>query len=203
MLLPAQYPPFPLSPMDCQQVFIFTNGVESSNEKPYLHFSADQTAWKFILPALLDLPSFSFDWGAGDFLPPNNLLKSRASYFCPIGIRSSGAVTDWLEQYSPEFLASKIDLTFWGEPFLDFPCRPLVPLLPAINGFFLDIQSRHPEHSFRSLLNSRGLLHPIKREQLRVYLIGLAQQLHLDIQPLSTAPPFGFDLQTYGSQLSS
>jgi hypothetical protein len=28
MLLPAQYPPFPLSPMDCQQVFIFTNGVE-------------------------------------------------------------------------------------------------------------------------------------------------------------------------------
>jgi hypothetical protein len=102
-----------------------------------------------------------------------------------------------LEQYSPDFLASKIDLTFWGEPFLDFPCRPLVSLSPAINGFFLDLQSRQPEHPFRALLKSRGLLHPIEREKLRACLTDLADQLQLDIPPLPTAPAFGFDWQSH------
>jgi hypothetical protein len=165
--------------------------------KIQLHFCSDQTAWRFIIPALLDLPIFQFDWEScqspQDYLPAVTLLKS--SFFCPTTRNAAGAIGNWFDQYGLDNLTPKIDLTSWGDMGLNIACRPLISLSPAINGYVLDIQSRHSEQSFRSLLKSRGLLHPVEREQLRTCLTELADQLQLDISPLPKAPAFGFDWQ--------
>jgi hypothetical protein len=167
--------------------------------KIQLHFCSDQTAWRFIIPALLDLAIFQFDWEScqspQDYLPAAVLLKN--SSFCPTTRNAAGVIGNWFDQYGLDNLTSKIDFTSWGDTGLDLPCLPLITLPPAINGFFLDLQSRHPEHPFRSLLKSRGLLHPIEREKLRACLTDLADQLQLDIPPLQLAPAFGFDWQTH------
>jgi hypothetical protein len=166
--------------------------------KTQLHFCSDQTAWKFILPALLDLPTFHFDWEScqtpQDYLPAAELLKN--SSFCPTSRRAEKAIDNWFDLYGLYGLIAKIDFTSWGDMELKIPYRPLIALSPAINGYILDIQSRHPEQSLRSLLRSRGLLHPVERENLRTCLTDCAQQLQLDIHPLPTAPAFGFDWQS-------
>jgi hypothetical protein len=165
--------------------------------KIQLHFCSDQTAWRFIIPALLDLPIFQFDWEScqtpQDYVPATTLLKS--SFFCPTTRNAVGAIDNWFDLYGLDGLISKIDLMSWGEIELNIPCRPLTSLSSVINGYVLDIQSRHPEQSIRSLLKSRGLLHPVERENLRNLLNDCAQQLQLDISPLPTPPAFGFDWQ--------
>jgi hypothetical protein len=167
-------------------------------QKTQLHFCSDQTAWKFILPALLDLPTFHFDWEScqtpQDYLPAATLLKN--SSFCPTSQRAEKAINDWFDLYGLYGLISKIDLMSWGDMELKIPCRPLIALSPAINGYVLDIQSRHPQQSLRSLLRSRGLLHPVEREKLRTCLTDCAHQLQIEIEPLPTAPAFGFDWQS-------
>jgi hypothetical protein len=169
-------------------------------QKIQLHFCSDQTAWRFIIPALLDLPIFQFDWEScqspQDYLPASTLLKS--SFFCPTTRNAVEAINNWFDLYERESLTSKIDLMSWGDVGLNIPSRPLISLSPAINGYILDIQSRHPEHSFRSLLKSRGLLHPVERKNLSNCLSDCAQQLELDISPLPTSPAFGFDWQGTG-----
>ena len=147
------------------------------------------------MPALLDLPTFQFDWEScqtpQDYLPAAKLLKN--SSFCPTNQRADKAINDWFDLYGLYGLIARIDLMSWGDMELNIPSRPLIALSPSINGYILDIQSRHPEQSLRSLLRSRGLLHPIERKNLRTCLTDCADQLQLDIQPLPTAPAFGFD----------
>jgi hypothetical protein len=166
--------------------------------KTQLHFCSDRTAWKFIIPALLDLPIFQHDWEScqspQDYLPAAVLLRS--SFFCPTNGNAAGSISNWFNQYGLEHLITRIDLTAWGDVELNIPRRPLANLPSSINGYVLDIQSRHPEQPFRSLLKSRGLLHPVEREKLRLCLINCAAQLQLNIQPLPEAPAFGFDWQT-------
>jgi hypothetical protein len=165
--------------------------------KIQLHFCSDQTAWRFIIPALLDLPSFQFDWEScqtpQDYLPAATLLKS--SFFCPTTRNAAGAISNWFDLYGLESLISKIDLMSWVDVGLNIPSHPLIALSPAINGYILDIQSRHPEQSLRSLLKFRGLLHPVERKNLSNLLTDCAQQLELEISPLPTSPAFGFDWQ--------
>jgi hypothetical protein len=164
-------------------------------QKTQLHFCSDQTAWKHIIPDLLELEVFQFDWEScqtpQDYRPAAVLLKS--SFFCPTARDAAGAIGCWFEQYGLENLIAKIDLIAWGEMDLEIPSRPLVNLPPVINGYILDIQSRHPETPFRSLLKSRGLLHPVERKKLHTYLMACADRLQLEIDPLPEAPAFGFN----------
>jgi hypothetical protein len=149
------------------------------------------------MPALLDLPIFQFDWEScqtpQDYLPAAERLKN--SSFCPTSRRAEKAINDWFDLYGLYGLIERIDLMSWGDMELNIPHRPLIALSPAINGYILDIQSRHPEQSLRSLLRSRGLLHPVERENLRSCLTDCAQRLQIDTPPLPTAPAFGFDWQ--------
>jgi hypothetical protein len=163
--------------------------------KVQLHFCSDQTAWRFIIPALVDLPIFQFEWEScqspSAYSKAAILLKN--SFFCPALPGAEKHINAWFELYGLDALAARIDFTSWGDTGLNIPYRPLIGLPAAVNGFILDIQSRHPEQPLRGLLKSRGLLHPIDRERLRVYLMNCAQALELNISPLPKAPDYGFE----------
>lgn len=164
-------------------------------QKTHLHFCTDQTAWLHILPSLLSVPVVRFDWDGcqtpQDYRPIAHLLKQ--SSFCPIAInpRTEQAIADWLSLYGPN-LRSSIHFTCWGDPFLEMEHYPLPLLSAAINGYVLDIQSRHPDNSLRSLLLSRGLLHPVQRKKISAILTNCADFLGLEVQPFAAPPAFGF-----------
>ncbi len=136
-----------------------------------LHFSNDPTAWRYLIPALLDLPESQFHWEtcqiqAGLSLA-SELLKSDNFSFVPAG--SEEYVGEWLDMYGLEKLSQKVELHWWGNTDLKLKSTQLPALEFDIIGFIFSLISRYPQQSLLSLLVRRSL-HPIERLRLRQIL---------------------------------
>jgi hypothetical protein len=144
-----------------------------------LHFCNDPTAWRYLIPALLDLPESQFQWEAcriqSGLTLAHQLLESDNFSFVPVG--SEECVTEWLELYGIDKLNQKVDLHWWGKTDLKLKSTLIPTLNPDIDLFILGLISHHPQRSLRSLLTTRDL-HPIERRKLRLTFENSAQILN-------------------------
>jgi hypothetical protein len=147
-----------------------------------LHFCNDPTGWRYLIPALLDLPESQFQWEScriqSGLTLAHQLLESDNFSFVPVG--SEEYVAEWLDVYGLEKLSQKVELHWWGKTDLNLESTQIPTLKPDINGWIFGLISRYPQHSLRSLLVRRGV-HPIDRLKLRQILNHSAQilrQLH-------------------------
>jgi hypothetical protein len=150
-----------------------------------LHFCNDPTAWRYLIPTLLNLPESQFQWEfcrvrAGLTLA-HQLLESDNFSFVAIG--SEEYVAEWLDLYTVEKLSQKVELHWWGKTDLNLESTQIPTLEPDLNAWIFGLMSRYPQHSLRS---KRGL-HPIDRLKLRRILNDSAQiliQLHWTLPDL-------------------
>jgi hypothetical protein len=136
-----------------------------------LHFCNEQGAWRYLIPALLDLPQPDFNWDVcrfpQGFSMGHCLLESSCFSFVPTGLEEY--VTQWIEIYGLDNLTQKISIHWWGEAVLSLPSTQLPRHDSVTNGFILDLISKYPLLSLRALLVERGM-HPIDRLKLRQVL---------------------------------
>ncbi len=136
-----------------------------------LYFCNDPTAWRYLIPALLDLPESQFQWETcqirSGLTLAHQLLESDNFSFVPIGAEEY--VAEWLEQYQLQKLSQKVDLHWWGQTSLNLASTQIPTLNTEIDLFILSLISRYPLRSLRSLLTTRSL-HPIERCKLRQIL---------------------------------
>jgi hypothetical protein len=161
-----------------------------------LHFCNDPSAWRYLIPALLDMPESQFPWAIcrfpQNFALANELLKSTSFSFVPIDAEEY--VSDWLNSYGLENLKEKLMLHWWGETDLEICSTRLRTLQPESNGLILDLMSRYQQRSLRSLLVERSV-HPVTRSKLRHILEELTvsfKQIDRILPPLP--PPYNLDL---------
>jgi hypothetical protein len=133
-----------------------------------IHFCNDPTAWRFLIPALLDLPVSQFQWEicrhpAGLTLA-RVLLESSTFSFVPVGAEEY--VAEWIDIYGLEKLSQKVAFQWWGTTVLPVNATQMPPLTPDIDGFVFSLSSRYRQTSLRALLTRRGL-HPMERLKLR------------------------------------
>jgi hypothetical protein len=144
-----------------------------------LHFCNDPTAWRYLIPSLLDLPESQFQWETcrirSSLTLANQLLESDNFSFMPVGCEEY--VAEWLDVYGLEKLSQKVDLHWWGKTDLKLKSTSIPTLNPEINRFILGLISHHPQRSLRSLLTTRDL-HPIDRRKLRLTFENSAQILN-------------------------
>jgi hypothetical protein len=136
-----------------------------------LHFCNDPTGWRYLIPALLDLPESQFQWETcrirSGLTLAHQLLESDNFSFVPVG--SEEYVAEWLDLYGLENLIQKVELHWWGKTDFNLESTQIPTLKSDINGFIFSLISRYPQHSLRSLLVRRGV-HPIDRLKLRQIL---------------------------------
>jgi hypothetical protein len=144
-----------------------------------LHFCNDPTGWRYLIPALLDLPESQFQWETcrirSGLTLAHQLLESDNFSFVPVG--SEEYVAEWLDLYGLEKLSQKVELHWWGKTDLKLKSTQLPTLKPDINGWIFDLMSRYLQCSLRSLLRTRDL-HPIERRKLRLTFENSAQILN-------------------------
>jgi hypothetical protein len=160
-----------------------------------LHFCNDPSAWRYLIPTILDIPESQFPWVIcrfqQNFTFANELLKSTSFSFVPEG--SEEYVSDWLNSYGLKRLKEKVTLHWWGETDIEISSTHLQPIDSESNGMILDLRSRYPQRSLRSLLVERSV-HPITRAKIRHILENLAEsfeQMNHTIPPLP--PPYSFE----------
>ena len=162
-----------------------------------LHFCNDPTGWRYLIPALLDLPESQFQWESchirsGLFLA-HQLLESDNFSFVPTGTEEY--VAEWLDVYGLEKLHQKVDLHWWGKTDLNLESTQLPTLKSDINGWLFGLMSRYPQRSLLSLLVRRGL-HPIDRLKLRKILQDARETLQSRHWVISDLPVPAIGLQS-------
>jgi hypothetical protein len=144
-----------------------------------LHFCNDPTAWRYLIPSLLDLPESQFQWETcrirSGLTLAHQLLESDNFSFVPAG--SEEYIAEWLDLYGVEKLTQKVELHWWGKTDLNMESTQIPTLKPDINGWIFGLISRNPQRSLRSLLTTRDL-HPIDRRKLRLTFDNSAQILN-------------------------
>jgi hypothetical protein len=143
-----------------------------------LHLCNEQGAWRYLIPALLNLPQPDFNWEVcrfpQGFSMGHCLLESSCFSFVPAGLEEY--VGQWIEIYGLNNLTQKISIHWWGEAALNLPSTQLPRHDSTTNGFILDLASKYPLLSLRGLVVERGL-HPIDRQKLRQVLNSSADVL--------------------------
>jgi hypothetical protein len=162
-----------------------------------LHFCNDPTAWRYLIPSLLDLPESQFQWEIcrhpTGFTLAHILLESDNFSFVPIGAEEY--VAEWLDGYGLAKLSQKVDLHWWGKTDLNLASTQLPTLESDINGWIFGLISRYPQHSLRSLLIRRGL-HPIDRVKLRQILQSARKNLESHHWAMADLPVSAGGLQS-------
>jgi hypothetical protein len=143
-----------------------------------IHFCNDPTAWRYLIPALLDLPVSQFQWEtcrhpAGLTLA-RVLLESSTFSFVPAGAEEY--VAEWIDIYGLEKLSQKVAFQWWGTTELTVNVTQMPPLTTDIDGFVFSLSSRYRQTSLRSLLTRRGL-HPMERLKLRRIMLDVGGTL--------------------------
>ncbi len=137
-----------------------------------IHFCNDPTAWRFLIPALIDLPVSQFQWEncrhPTALTLARVLLESSTFSFVPVGAEE--CVAEWIDIYGLEKLSQKVTFQWWGTTALPVNSTQMPPLTTDIDGFVFSLCSRYPQTSLRSLLIRRGL-HPIERLKLRQIML--------------------------------
>lgn len=146
-------------------------------DKLQLHFCTDQSAWRYLVPALLDIYESPFHWEtcqlAQGYTLAHNLLLSSAFSFVPTGCEDY--VAEWLALHGNS-LQQRFDIYWWKKTGVDGGCISLPELASGVNGFLLDLKSRFPLRSLRSLLKERAL-HPSELARLRQIVVSAAKVL--------------------------
>jgi hypothetical protein len=155
-----------------------------------LHFCNDPSAWRYLIPTILDIPESQFPWVIcrfqQNFTFANELLKSTSFSFVPAGAEEY--VSYWLNSYGLEKLKEKVTLHWWGETDLEISSTHLHPIDPESNGLILDLRSRYPQQSLRSLLVKRSV-NPVTRAKIRHILENLAESFEKSDRKTPLLPP--------------
>ena len=100
-----------------------------------IHFCNDPTAWRYLIPALLDLPVSQFRWETcrhpTSLTLARVLLESSAFSFVPAG--GEDYVAEWIDIYGLEKLSQKVTFQWWGTTALPVNAIQMPPLM---SGFF-------------------------------------------------------------------
>ena len=161
-------------------------------DKLQLHFCTDQSAWKYLLPTLLDIYESPFHWETCQFSQgytlAHSLLLSSAFSFVSIGCEEY--VAEWVALHG-DSLQQKFDIYWWKKAGAEGSYVSLPELASSVNGFLFDLKSRFPLRSLRSLLKEHAL-HPSELARLRQIVVSAAKvlkQIGWETPPLPTLSP--------------